>query len=794
MVSINLQHNELTVIPSSLLELPNLESLDLSHNRLSEIPADTTMWSLALKKLDLSFNKFHSLPSNVTAQGLESLNLRHNYLLSIPHCVCSFVNLVFLDIGDNPSIQSLPARMGKLSKLSQLGLTNLKNLSDPPRVVQKVAQDCIRYLNDKLSCSKPLYRMRLVILGEKGVGKTTLVKMLTGKKNTQHVSPAAGVGITEWLLKVKKPFYFNLWDFDGLLPCTANQCFLSSHSIYLLLFNLKEGIQGVQELRPWLNSIAFRAPQSCVIIVGTHLDEVLDRERENADLVLNAVGNLASSCLCDLQIVEVIPVGLKDGMNIDILRTSIYDCASNLETSTGEPLMGLKVPASYFTLDKQMEAVQQEVREGMKEPVMHSEDFKTMVRQMKLGNIYSEEELAAATLFLTDLGTLVHYDVRSHNLHEVYFTDPQWLCRMISSLVGIEKDFIHKGILNFKDIPKIFDKTFPWKYLEQFLTLLDHYGIALPLDNKRLFVPSFLPKGRPKHLEVENTPVYIRNIIFKNNNSPPEFWGRLLSRASNFVPQIHSATETGISSNMGGCPEFEDPMSLSMNSPAPHVAAAKDQPAFVHHLTVSASSPDVQSFEVYDWQKDDQKPLLNISNSFLTLPSPLQWDMQEVSNVQLEIWDTGLYCKDSKSLLFGIESLAMAACPQQGVERNGVLIVTSPNRQGKKILVELIDLVLCMIREWYPILEHGIRQTIPCPECLVQNHPKPFEFDLAECHEEIANLNTSIQCRSSKDSPANHAITLSEIVPDLSCSYIDSKYLLSSSEQACGIQEVLIKG
>ena len=48
--------------------------------------------------------------------------------------------------------------------------------------------------------------------------------------------------------------------------------------MYLLLWNVKHGEKGIAELKPWLDNIALRAPRSCVLIVGTHLDEVEEEE------------------------------------------------------------------------------------------------------------------------------------------------------------------------------------------------------------------------------------------------------------------------------------------------------------------------------------------------------------------------------------------------------------------------------------------------------------------------------------------------------------------------------------
>lgn len=50
--------------------------------------------------------------------------------------------------------------------------------------------------------------------------------------------------------------------------------FLSSRSLYLIVWNTAKGEEGIEQLAPWLHNIESRAPGSPVIIVGTHLDKI----------------------------------------------------------------------------------------------------------------------------------------------------------------------------------------------------------------------------------------------------------------------------------------------------------------------------------------------------------------------------------------------------------------------------------------------------------------------------------------------------------------------------------------
>ena len=744
MVRIDLQYNDLITIPGCLLSLPSLGELNLSHNKLKEIP-DVQKWSHSLIVLELSNNQLSSLPSEVVAPSIRSLDISKNKFHTIPLCVCSFTTLRSLNLSDNPNILVLPVQMGRLSYLSDLNLCGMINLNDPPKYLQRDCRDCIRYLNSKLRSAKGFYRMKLIILGYANRGRTTLVARLLGKECVEDTT--FGVNISEWWYRPsvgRRAFHFSIWDFDGQEEYYAtHQCFLSQRSLYLLLFNLKHGDKGVEELRPWLNNIALRAPRSCVIIVGTHLDEIPDEERGEIDALLHRVGTLATSYNSKLRIMEVLPVGLENRIeNIGLLKDDIYDHAANYKNRRGQLIMGQKIPASYHALVKQLEIVQQEVKQGIREPIMTAKEFKTMVHQMNVDDIQDDEELKTAALFLTDVGSLLHYDDRGYNLHELYFVDPCWLCDMMSKMVRT-CSFVKNGILYSNDIPMLFnDQQFPWQYFEQFLALLDRFEIALPLDNRRLLIPCTLPDERPKEFEDEKSdnqePVHSRFILFNSANTPSGFWSRLLSKIMYFFPKICSST----------------------------LDKALEQDSFQgtpNHYSVQYLLPNFP------------KPLQNNTTS------------SDSVDIHLEYWQMGLFYKDPH-VMFRIESVA-GSKQFKCKTRDGVLITTTANNSGKRIIGQLVDLVVSLVDEWYPGLQEvrhessGVEQKVPCFECVKQGRANPFKFKMDQCLTAVTNNEKTIKCGYfCEDETRNHTVFLTDVFPDLLLQDIAPEFVLDAEK------------
>ena len=60
-------------------------------------------------------------------------------------------------------------------------------------------------------------------------------------------------------LKAMKSVTFYTWDFGGQEEYyVTHQCFLSTRSLYLVVWDVEKGEEGVEELGPWLHNIQVR--------------------------------------------------------------------------------------------------------------------------------------------------------------------------------------------------------------------------------------------------------------------------------------------------------------------------------------------------------------------------------------------------------------------------------------------------------------------------------------------------------------------------------------------------------
>lgn len=303
LLTLRLAHNKLTgekpfFIPRFILRLSKLKVLDISYNQLSCLPPLETWKTKQLKDLDVSYNNIQRINLDTanpsTWRSLERFNVRKNNLKDVPKGIGLLTSLTSLDLSHNPGITSLPDEMGRLSNLWDLQLAGLK--LDIEESLLSNTKKLVAFFNSKLLNSVPYYRMKLVTVGQEKRGKTTLLNQLLRSKSGQSGNELV---IRDWTLRDTKAtckqchhksviYTINTWDLKGREDMhQAFQCFMTSRTLYLAVYDVTNGGQEFEALRPWLQTIHTCAPNVPVMLVGTHWDKVPTDEMAEVGWVLS---------------------------------------------------------------------------------------------------------------------------------------------------------------------------------------------------------------------------------------------------------------------------------------------------------------------------------------------------------------------------------------------------------------------------------------------------------------------------------------------------------------------------
>ena len=136
--------------------------------------------------LELGGMGIRRLPSSLYSQTiLTSISLPNNLLTILPPEVGQLTQLRFLDVRNN-LLEDIPTTLGKIATLETLLIEGnpLKELPDED-LLPRTSEDVLNFLRHPGRGMVEWGRVRVGVLGEKGVGKSSLVWRLMGGKGEE---------------------------------------------------------------------------------------------------------------------------------------------------------------------------------------------------------------------------------------------------------------------------------------------------------------------------------------------------------------------------------------------------------------------------------------------------------------------------------------------------------------------------------------------------------------------------------------------------------------------------------
>ncbi|XP_013387908.2 malignant fibrous histiocytoma-amplified sequence 1 homolog, partial [Lingula anatina] len=273
--------NHITAVPPQVTQLKNLKGLYLSNNKLKELPLSVCEL-MRLETLILGGNHITTVPPQIVQlKNLKEFGLSKNMLEDLPLPVCQLVRLENLDLSDN-SITTVPPQITQLQNLKILDLVWNKLIQPPQKVANRGKEAIFRYFDDliKTKATRSL-RLQVNILGETCAGKTSLVKTLTsGSPFLTTLADRTHV-MEQIPWSPKEDVFLNINDFGGHeVYRVAHNFFITKEALTLIVFNLQDvSLKYKDTVTNWIDNIYSRAPESTILLVGSHAD-CLSNEQE----------------------------------------------------------------------------------------------------------------------------------------------------------------------------------------------------------------------------------------------------------------------------------------------------------------------------------------------------------------------------------------------------------------------------------------------------------------------------------------------------------------------------------
>jgi Leucine-rich repeat (LRR) protein len=447
-----LNGNHLLSLPTRIGELTGLVEIIAGGNNLAAVPVELANLP-GLIGVYLQHNLIESLP-DPWCTGLSYLNLAHNKLTDMPSCIARMHNLVSLDLSAN-LLTELPDWFVDFAGIDHLGLSGNPLVSPPPETAASGTESILSFIRARRQGSVRQWVSKLLVVGEGGVGKTSLVKALADLPHDPDEPTTHGLNIRD--LPFDHPYRDDVtmsltaWDFGGQqIYHATHQFFLTDRSLFVLLWNSRLGWeQG--KLRYWLDIITARAPESPILLVATHagdrpVDLPLDDLRAEYPMI---AGNLIVDSAAGLGVVQ--------------LRALVAELAADL------PLMGSEWPSTWLAAASALRGSPQDhVTPGQ------------MWRMMAEAGVSDADQRRYIAVALHQLGDILFYH-DDPELAQTVVLHPEWVNEYISKVLDSEQVAACHGLLTHTHLAHLWDDL-DRGMRDHLLGMMDRYDLSYQIQ------------------------------------------------------------------------------------------------------------------------------------------------------------------------------------------------------------------------------------------------------------------------------------------------------------------------
>ncbi len=347
----------------------------------------------------------------------------------------------------------------------------------PKEIQGQGAAAVANYLEELEKGATRLNEARVIILGDKGAGKTCIARRLIDPSApmTTDDESTPGVDTTLWKLEHGN-INVSIWDFAGhTVTHAVHQFFLSERCLYLMVYDGRT--EERNRLEYWLDHMKNYGGDSKAIIL------VNSRDRHSVEIPINLLKEqypIEGFYTFNIE---------KDKIALEGFRNEVADYIKNNPSWENQ-----EIPTNYYHVKDELEKLfaKDEKVEG-REHITRNE-FNEIARGYDVTNI---EELLKDLHYL---GVSLWY--KEMEEFDTLVLNPEWISHGVYKIINwVNEEKKHS--LTLRDFAKVFKedkKRYPKKQHKFLFKLMKHYELAYEAESGELIIPHLLKKDRPDEL------------------------------------------------------------------------------------------------------------------------------------------------------------------------------------------------------------------------------------------------------------------------------------------------------
>jgi small GTP-binding protein len=341
-------------------------------------------------------------------------------------------------------------------------------LESPPLDIASKGIEAIRSYFKSLEGEKqPLNEVKVLLVGDGGAGKTSLVKQVLGEEFDRHEPQTHGINLRDWKVE---DIHVHFWDFGGQeIMHATHQFFLSKRSLYILVLDGRRD----EKTEYWLKHIASFGGNSPILVILNKIDENPSFEVNRKFLQEKYTG-----------IKGFYRVSCANGQGIKDFTGVLSKAMANVE------LIETMWPKTWFNVKTQLEA--------MTEAFISIDEYKEMCTEEKITEKTDQDTLVD---FLNDLGVILHF--KDFELLDTHVLEPKWVTNAVYRIINSKELAACNGVLKLDLLDEILKKEaeddyyYPSGKYGYIIDLMKKFELCYEIDKETVLLPDLLEVQEP---------------------------------------------------------------------------------------------------------------------------------------------------------------------------------------------------------------------------------------------------------------------------------------------------------